>query len=393
MPSSLWLLPILGLMSCSTPGPVPSDRAARNLREVTLDEAARAQVDVDTQAALIALRADREDEAFKLANAVLKRDPRAARARAILGRVLLTRALREVPPELLAMEEVEGELLLARRLDPSDSEVLLFYSQFLEADGHISLAVEVLGELLAGEPEHIGGLRGASRLQFELGKERAARPLLERLVALDSQDSDALYRLAHCRLELAESLARGDVTATDPPATDGLATDLSTTDEMARALFQQAAADFQAYQLLVSDEILGHLGEVRALLRAAELIEGEQPQQALEEFEAVIDLLNRAIARDPNSPVPSHARGAVLVHLGRLAEARTVFEGALRLDPAYLPTLLDLARLLDTLGEKELAKNLCRRALALPVTPTERRQLESYLGGGLPASSQAPMME
>ena len=378
MPSSFWLLPILGLASCSAPGPVPTDQASRRVAEVVLDESARAQVDLDTAAALLALRSGDDAQARKLAKNALSRDPRAARARAILGRLLLTQTLRTSPPEIAAMEKVEGELLLARRLDSDDPEVMLFHSQFLEADGHISLAVEVLDGLVAGDPEHLEGLRGASRLHFELGEERAATPLLERVLALDPQDEESLYRLAHCRLDLAEAVDRGDLEASE---------------QSARELFRRAAGDFGSYQALASDEILGYLGQARALLRAAELLEPDQPQQALGEFDAVIELLVQAETQEPNSPEPRHARGAVLVRLGRLAEARTLFESALRLDPVHLPTLLDLARVLDTLGEKELAQDLCRRALALPVTPTERRQLERYLSDGRGAGTQVPMME
>jgi tetratricopeptide (TPR) repeat protein len=274
-------------------------------------------------------------------------------------------ALRSSPPDLRLMQRAEGELLLARRLDPEDPEITLLHAQFLEADGHIGLAAELLNEVLDRDPEHIQGLRAASRLRFELGEERRALPLLQRLLDLEEGDVDALYRLAHCQFEIAEAVA-GD-------------------EELrgaARQEFLRAAGTFREYQARVPSESLGELGEAQCRFRAAQLLAGDVAATALAEFEGVVELLRRGAARAPNSPIPEHNVGAVFVELGRLPEARQAFERALERSPSHVPTLIDLASLLDSLGETESAKDLARRALVFPLRAAERRELVRYIEGG-----------
>ena len=82
--------------------------------------------------------------------------------------------MQEDPPTLAWMERAEGELRLARRLDPDNPQIAMFYARFLEVDGQMSLAAKVLDDLLVKTPDYLSALRVGSRLHFELGHERQA---------------------------------------------------------------------------------------------------------------------------------------------------------------------------------------------------------------------------
>lgn len=365
----VWVLCVFGGLSisvaCSTPGPSPAAWEAHELPVVELDGEGRAKVEALTRDAGEALAADRIDDAARFAERALRIDPRAALARSILGMALLQPALQEDPPTLAWMEQAEGELRLARRLAPAHPQISMFYSRFLEVDGQISLAAAVLDELLGLRGDYLPALRRGSRLHFELGHERRAGELLERVVERDPKDSAAWYRLALCQHRLAEATEGGD-------------TELRTgVDQVVREAFLRAAKSFRAYSRLRGDDVEGFLGEATARFRALLAVQpgpGSGP-----ETDEILAVLSTAAQIAPDSPAPMHNKALVHQHRGELPKARAAYEGALERDRDFLPSLLNLANLLAAEREHARARELCERALKLQPSASEARRLRAYL--------------
>ncbi len=352
-------------VACSTPGPSPAEWAAQVLPVVELDPATRAEVTALTAQAMQALNDQQPTEAASLTERVLRLDPRAARARAILGIALLAPALAESPPDLTWMERAEGELRLARRLDPEDPEVAMLYAKFLEFEGQISLAAAVIDQLIAVQPGHLRALRHGSRLHFELGRERRAAVLLDRLVAERPTEAAARYRLALCQESLAAAIERGD-TNLDKGV-----------DAAARAAFLRAAESYRIYTRLQPRDVQGFLGEATARFRAVIAVKNDPNRQA--GLAEVQSLLSTAARIDPTDPAPLHNRALVHAQVGDQALARADYEAALRRDKDYLPSILNLAQLLDANGEVDAARDFCRRALTLKPNDDEVKRLRAYL--------------
>jgi Flp pilus assembly protein TadD len=366
----LWVgvLSVVFACGCSAPGPTPPEYADRHLAGATLEPAVQERLHRDTAVALGAIRAGEFEEAADRAERVLRVDPRAGLAHAVLGRALAARAGRSDPPDLPLMERAEGEILLARKIDPNHGDILWLHAGFLEVDGQVTLAATVLDELLDSHPRHLGGLRAASRIRFELGQERASRPLLIRLLQVTPKDAAAVFRLAHCRVRLAEAVARGD---TDMPIKDPA--------NAARRDFRVAAQTFRDYQALAPRDVDGFLGEAHAGFAAAQLLPVASAVQAETEIEQVLAILTRAQEVDATAPGPAHTRGVILEHLGRSADARAAYESAIAKDAKFLPSILNMAHLLDANGDKKTARVYCQRALELSVSNGERRRLQKYL--------------
>ncbi|MEE2888298.1 MAG: tetratricopeptide repeat protein [Planctomycetota bacterium] len=368
---TLCLFGILGIFgACSTPGPSPAEWEALDLPNVTLDAEDRNTVASLTEDAGRALAAGRITEAARIAERALWVDPRAALARAILGIALLEPAMQEDPPALAWMERAEGELRLARRLDPDNPQIAMFYARFLEVDGQMSLAAKVLDDLLVKLPDHLSALRVGSRLHFELGHERQAGELLERLVERSPEDSDAWYRLALCQLRLAEAIERGDTELrVDVP-------------QVVRDSYLRSAESYRAYIGLRGDDVEGFIGEATARFRALVAHQVEATRKA--EIAEVLAILSKAARVDSKSAAPLHNQALVHQHLGDQAKARAAYEAALLRDKNFLPSILNLAHILDADGEHAAARALCQRALALKPTDSEARRLRAYLSSKQP---------
>jgi len=355
--------------ACSGPGPTPAEYADRQLTGGPEPQpTVRERLNRETSVALRALRDGKLEEALDRAEQVLRSNPRAGLARAIRGRVLAARATRSNPSDLPVMERAEGEILLALKVDPRNPEIQLLHSEFLELDGQVTLAATVLDGLLESRPGHVGALRAASRLRFELGQERVARPLLIRLLEATPKDAAAVFRLAHCRVRLAEAVARGDTPSR-----------LKNPKEAARKSYLGAAQTFRDYQALRDRDVDGYLGEVHALFLAAQLLPVASASKSATEIQHALSILDRAEAVDAKAPGTAHSRGAILEHLGRHAEARNAYEAAIARDDKFLPSILNMAQLLDATGDKKTARVYCQRALELGVSSSERRRLQLYL--------------
>lgn len=86
--------------------------------------------------------------------------------------------------------------------------------------------------------------------------------------------------------------------------------------------------------------------------------QGRRFGDALESYR---EALNRGVA----DPQEAHVNRAVILadHLARPDEAQAELEHALRIDPTYVPALLNLGNLAEDLGNREEARHAYRRAL------------------------------
>jgi tetratricopeptide (TPR) repeat protein len=211
-------------------------------------------------------------------------------------------------------------------------------------------------------------LRAASRLHLELGHERRALPRLRAVLAVTPSDAAMVFRLAQSEFRLAESAQQGDFDVQ------------STSAEVAREGYLRAAQAYREHVGLRPLDLAGYLGEAAARFRAAGLLGPQEIERIESERQQVEVILNHAVAVAPGSPAPHHGLGWLFEQRDDTGRARAAYEDALRLDQDYLPSILNLARLLDATGEKKSARDSCRRALLLNVNDAERRRLRQYLG-------------
>ena len=348
----------LALVSCAGVGPTPDEVAGALPPAVELTDAQRAEVTRLTEQAMAELEAEDFEAADISARAAREIDPRAALAIAVQARCAMAWALRSEPPELGPWQRAEGLLRLARRIAPTDAVIGRMHVSYLEADGHLSAASAVADELLAQDPDNYEVLADAARLQYELGDEEDALPLLERIIELDPGADQMRYRLAQCRLRLARTLAGS-----------------SATKDEKLAAFKEVARVFEVYRERVPGDAAGYAGEATARFAGVRL-KGE-PDEG--ELDTILGLFERARDLDPLSPEPEFNRGVVLESAERADEAQAAYRVALERDPEHLPSLLNLAASLADSGREEDAVPLCERALRLNVTPGEKSRLEAFL--------------
>ncbi len=352
------------LAGCGGISPRPAVLAAREPTAVTLDEDQQRRLAAHVQQALTHVGAEEWQLARRAARAALALDPRCARAHAVLGRCRMAAAMAIDPPDLPTWRQAEGDLALAARLAPTDAEIALLHADLLTADGHWSAARTALTGALAAQPDHLELLRRAGRLSYELGDERGAVPLLERLV--DRQPAaEERFMLARCRLQIAETAVREGVAAGER-------------DPLVRA----AIAEFARYRDAVPQDAEGHAGEAFARLLALRAGGGGGPAAEAAEaaaLDAIDALLATASRLDPGAPQHWFNRGVVAEMRGDPDTARSRFSRALESNPRYLPALLNLAASLAADGRGDEAVAYVRRALDLQPTDDERRRLLEFL--------------
>lgn len=379
MASMRWPAAVAGILlaGCSSVSTPPEQYAAGEppARELTPDQ--RRRVEALEERAIEHADLGRFGAAEDAAQAALEVDPRAARARAVLGRCLLHRSRAWSPPDLALQMRGEGECLLASRLAPADPVVGRFHAELLAGTGHLSAAAAVAeGVLLrqSAEPsaETLRLIARAADYRYQLGEERLAR---EHLLVLADHESDAstLYRLGICHLHIAETL-------------DDL-------DAAARAFASSAR--------VAGGDLEASLASGHAWLRGAELARDNGDQTAAaERFERAVEAFTEAASAFPAAVEPRFGRAVALEHAGRTTEARRSYEALLEVHPRHLGALLNLGALLARRSEddpvlRERAGTLLRRALEVaadrpaastPDAPTrdaltaeERRRIEEWL--------------
>ncbi|MCA8966739.1 MAG: tetratricopeptide repeat protein [Planctomycetes bacterium] len=322
---------IAALTACAGVSPRPIATPIEQLPSRELDDAQQAQRDRAIDAAIAAVVQRRYAAARAAAEEALQVDPRAARARAVLGMVLLQEAGEIDPPDLHALHQGEVEVLTAEELAPGDAFVGWIHAVFLAETGHMSAAAAAaeaaLGRTTEAPPTERAALLGvAGTYRYELGEDRAALPHLQAYVVLRPDDATANFRLGNSHLRISQLVI----------GVKGL-------EESQRHAERAARAFERCFQLAPGDEDAG-LSVGKALARAAELAgrRGDAEQQA--DLRARADGAFAVVAdRFPASAEPWFCTGALAERRDDPAAAVTAYEQALQRDPAHLPSLLNLA--------------------------------------------------
>lgn len=360
-----WLLWLAALPACTGVSPRPEELAARPLPPPSSDAATAAAVAEATAAARQALQQRRFAEAEELAEAALRRDPGADRARVVLGSAMLGRALRERGrdgelPELALVHRADGETLTAFRRSPGDPVVGLLRGRCLADSGHLTAAAaaaeESLGRIApSADPDYLELLEAAAAWCYELGEEERATPHLRELLHRRPGDVAAHFRLGFCLLRAAATAAGAE----------------------------EAAREFaRAAELLPDDGDL-QLAIVAAHARAAELwAEAGDAGRAAAARDAALAACAEAAGRFPALAEPHFRAGVLAERGGDAAAARSAYEEALRREEDHLGALLNLAALHHAAGEAALARALWGRALAQGerLGESERERILDLLG-------------
>ncbi|HEB52470.1 MAG TPA: tetratricopeptide repeat protein [bacterium] len=384
-----WLLLLAG---CAGVAPNPAAASVADLPVVELSEARSERLAGFEARAVDAVVRRHYREARSLARRALALDPRSARARAVLGMVLLQDAARSEPVEWTGLRKGEFQIELARRLAPNDAFVGWIRAVFLAETGHMSAAAAAAEQALVdttGAPaaERAALLGTAGTYRYELGEERAALPHLEAYVALRPDDASAQFRLGACLLALA-AVPQGD-----PP-------------QYEKAMIQAegaAAAFARCFALAPGDEDAA-LAVATARLRAGELAalsELPDSQSRRDAHRRAAREHLRALAeRFPDSPEVHFRIGVALADDPRLAAAS--YRAALERDPMHVGSALNLAALAIAGGEPDRAREIYAGLLARDaevrrtgreqragdrLTRDERQRIERWL-----AENQTPRM-
>ncbi len=374
---SCWLL----LASCAGVAPDPSAASIDGLAVVTLDAAAAEALRAAEQEAVEAAAARRFEAAGRAARAALAVDPRAARARAVLGVVALHRASESDPIEWRGLRRGETELALARQLAPNDAVVGRMHAAFLAESGHTSAAAQAAEDALARcedapDDERAALLGAAATYRYELGEERAALPHLRAYVALRPEDAGAHFRLGASLLVIARTpqgvpppYRRAQAEALESARAFARCLELSPEDE--EAALSVATATLRAAALARLD---------RASDRAARAAEAAGLEQR------ALDHLRAAADRFGDSAEARFRAGVVAAQLGQPDLAQASYRAALERDGGHVGSLLNLASMESARGERAAAQARLERALAEDarsprLSGEERRRIAAWLAG------------
>jgi tetratricopeptide (TPR) repeat protein len=144
----------------------------------------------------------------------------------------------------------------------------------------------------------------------------------------------------------------------------------------------------------------GHVSEAIAAYRALLEREPDLPDswynlawlhRQARQYEVALDSYAEALKRGVRDPEEVHLNRAVILsdHLARHDEAEAELEAALKLNPDYLPALLNLGNLHEDRGDREAAEAAYRRALEVaPEDPLALGRLAGVLDPGSRAAAE-----
>lgn len=369
---SCWLL-VPFLLGCAGVAPDPQHASIDDLATVTLSDAERAECEALEQDAIDAVVRRRYEQAEVAANRVLAKNPRSAKARAVLGMVRLQIAARVQPTDWYGTRAGEVQLELARQLDPNSAFVGWMHAVFLAESGHMSAAAAAAEEALARSAaapatERAALLGTAGTYRYELGEERAARPHLEAYVALRPADSAAHFRLGSSLLSIAKTPQ-----GSPPP----YVTSQRDAEEAAKAFGR-------CFELAPGDEDAA-LAMSAAWVRAAELAELQDKPDERDALRAkAVEHLGELATRFPANAEVHFRLGVMSALQDNLTGARDGYVAALARDEHHYGSLMNLAALAVAGGDIDDAKKLFARLLAAPgaqaeLSNSERQRIERWL--------------
>lgn len=345
------LLPVAAALSgCASVSPQPERARAADLPHREVSDAERVEVGSLVEQAIAAVTARRYEPAAEAAEAALAIDPRAARARSVLGMVLLHRASTHDPADLRLTNQGELETVLAEQLAPEDAFVGWMRAVFLAEIGHMSAAAAAaeaaVARTAAAPPSERAALLGvAGTYRYELGEERAALPLLQAYIALRPDDAAACFRIGRCLLRTAET---------------PLAKELDKAQRDAEA----AARAFARCAELAPGDDDAALAVGAASYRAAQIAVRRGDTAARDRlFGAAEQRFRAAAERFPALAEPWFRLAVVAEARGETAAAEAAYGEALQRDERHLGSLLNLASLATTAGDTARTNGLLERVL------------------------------
>jgi tetratricopeptide (TPR) repeat protein len=201
-------------------------------------------------------------------------------------------------------------------------------------------------------------------------------PHLQEYVSLRPDDAIAHFRLGSCLLRIA-AVPRAVPAKLEP-------VELLSAQRNAESA---AVAFARCAELSPGDEDAS-LSVATAHWRAAELAkERHDEKEHAAHVEAAQARLRATAERFPASPEPWFRLGVIAEAGGADDDARVAYQRALELDREHVPTMLDLAALLDRRGEAQAATTMLRQVIALDeakpcLTPRERKRVRERAGAG-----------
>lgn len=376
----LALLPWFG--SCSSI-PIPLDEAL----EALPDGPAAIVDDEATSDRLERARRSIEGGTWRTAHSdlasLVRERPRLVAARSLLATILVLelerdelrdskpRAREAFRPEdrLDAIQEAEFVVLGGLRYAPNDAMLHALLGRIYEVDGHLEAAVVAYRRAVALDGRDTNALLALTRLELDLGEERAAVFHLEALRArLSELPIEALTWEARCYMALHDTLL-------SERATGDQASNKKTYLDRARRAYDELAA---------RSPIDARAMAGGAYCRFLQMSEGDVPRTE-SSIEEALDLYRRAARLAPTDATHRFDLG-VFLESGLVADAPAAigeYRSALARDPSHLPSQLNLARLLwqghpPESPERAEARQLW--ALALPrLDGRERRRVEALL--------------
>jgi tetratricopeptide (TPR) repeat protein len=321
------------------------------------------------------------EEAEEEALRAIDIDPRAARARSVLGMVLLQRAKRRDPPDVFEMNAGETEVLLAEQIAPNDAFVGWMRAVFLAEAGHMSAAAAAAEAALlrtadTPAPDRAALLAIAGNCRYELGEERAALPHLQAYFGLHPDDATAAFRIDSCLFRIA-AVPEGAKAA-----------------EVAQIKAEEAARAFARCSEIAPGDADAALAVGAALVRAAELAgqrrdlpAPERRMQQEQRWQQAEQQFRKVAERFPESAEPMFRLGVLAETRGDTPASHQAYLQALDRDRQHLGSLLNLAALLEASGDAAAAASLIERALAADearpgLSADERRRLQQRLRAG-----------
>jgi tetratricopeptide (TPR) repeat protein len=289
------------------------------------------------------VRSGSQTEAEKIYRRAMELAPRSIEARLGLIRLLLAQEL-----DTSVSYEVEQALALA----PDNVELRALAAERCERGGELAAAIAHLEQVLAAEPDHLDVNRRLAELLERTGERGRSITCLRRVAAQAGPD------------------------------------DLETLTALGIELSRDGQHE-EALELL--DQVVGYapeLASAHANLGMALLAAGHQEQS--------VEASLRALELDPGSGQAYCGLGLAYQQLERLSEAAHAFTATEQLMPGNPVGPLNLAVVLDALGEREEARLALLRAAAL--APEDReihdaldRFLEAEAAQGVTVPEAAPL--
>ncbi len=363
-------------------------------------------------------RCDEQPAALREAKNAIALEPRRPEARLFYAWLLASERqwseAEEAYLELLALEPDNAEALSSLamvyteegRVEEAESTLKRLIKHQPNAESHYLLALfhgqngqreDALADLkkaLKKDPEHFESLRLMAAIQEDSGEWRQAAETLRKLIEIMPNPSPAKVKLVRLLLKNSRRAEAEEIMRELGVEADQVWLDPQTHVQlgliyMEQGLFQEAAAEFeavyvqepgsgQAAYLLASalmelgeveraGELLASVGEeddvyVSSQLLLATTVKGSTVRDKLEKGLKVIE---KALAKRPDSPRLSLARAIYFEEMGELKQARRAIEEAAEKFPHEAEVFFRLGVLEDKLDRPEYSIEAMKKAVSL----------------------------